>query len=311
MEIKDLRDWAAFGTGVIVPAIIGVFLLSADLQRAPASIQIAFAVVVMLAVFAAAVAFLFWRNLHIRLGLVAFRQRNTTAPIHTVYEGVQRSYRWHGLSAVNELVGQTEVQSAIATRSSEGASFAFVLAEPRDWIRVAEQKRWENNKTRSVEKLIENIEGSQKVLRDLQTNGARVSLMCATRLSSFRIVEVDDERIEVAHYDRDGCGFSGTFLVLKRSRFGDSKKGDGMLYEWFKRAADLERKNAVLDRLYDVIAGLLKIGRTKTEIVHLLKSDVRFEDLRRQFDSHFEWKLCDDDINKSVDFISQRLEVPA
>jgi hypothetical protein len=306
VELKDYRDWTAFVVGVVAPAIVGVVLLSSELSKSPSTVQGAFAAVLVLAVFFAFIAFMMWRSqrgLKDRLGLVDIKLRDQAPPLHTTYRGIQRAYRWHGVSAVNELVGQTEVQAAIAKRSTEGAEFLFVLADPRDWIRVKEQKRWENEETRSIEKMIENISGSENVVRSLKAGGARVSLLSAARLPPFRIVEVDGERIEVAHYDRGGCGYSGVYLVLRKP-----KKGDGLLYEWFRRAADLERKNAVLDQLYDQIFTLLTNGRKPEDVVQTLTTDVRYEDLRRRFDSYFDWKLDADDVAKSVEYIIARLK---
>lgn len=302
MDLKDLRDWAGFAVGVLAPAIIGLMLLSSELRQSPVVVQTALAVAIALAIVEAGIILAllqFHGALKARLGLVSVGRREDLPALHAIYQAVTRSYRWHGLSATNELVGQTEVQSAIARRSSDGAEFLFVLADPQDWLRMKEQRRWEDDPTRPAERLIDNIKSSQSVIDGLKSTGARVSRLTSSQLPALRIVEVDDERIEVAHYDRRGCGFSGTHIVLKKP-----KRGEGMLFHWFRRAADLQRKNALIDQVYREIGKLDRDGLSGADIAALISSDIRFEDLRRHFSATLEWELAPDDVEKAVRFVT-------
>ena len=78
-----------------------------------------------------------------------------------------------------------------------------------------------------------------------------------------------------------------------------------MLYEWFKRAAMLERKNAVIDLLYHEIAVLVRAGKPPAEIAALIATDIRYDGLRRRFDTNFSWQLSDEDIRKSAEFVGR------
>lgn len=342
---RDVRDWSHFVIviiGVLVAAAGAAFALHDEIAKAPKIVQISLYVAASIAMLAiCSTAVLAWHSrremakvravyqadsdavkaefqrsserqkaefekLKAELGLVEIRDRKQTPPIYDVYDQIDNAYRWHGLSCVNEVV-VTEIPPVIRRKSQAGTKFEFTLADERDWLRIKEQKVWENEETRPIERLIENISSSKQVIRSLSTKESQVGLINAARIPCFRIVEIDNTRIEVAHYDKGGCGYSGIHLVLRKPA---DRLGNGLLYEWFQRAASVDRKNAVIDDIYNRITGMMFQRLSSQEIVDKVLHDAAFDTLRQAFREQFSWWLDEEDIQKTIEFLKLRYAVP-
>ncbi len=266
-------------------------------------------------------------------------------PLHRVFESVEKSYSWSGLSASNE-VGKTRDRERIHEKARH-ADVSYLLLDPNDTLRVREHAFHESGvrtvpfsckncelkpdcseKGRGVENRDEK-DGNRGVSSDLAraTDNLRnqiqiaiknlkkverdrkVTVKLTRRLPWLRVTEIDESIYHLAHYDRGGCGFTGDILVaVKDCDFGDESthNGNSLFTSWMRHFLDTERKNALIDDIYAYIVRAYCKGLKKDRLVEQVRSGEDFKTLRSDFEELFEWELDEETIANAFDFVVDR-----
>jgi hypothetical protein len=190
-------------------------------------------------------------------------------------------------------VHRTDVQDVISRKVKSGGKVSFTLADPDNIFALIEQSVWEGRDVRSAVEVRENITRSMAILARYQDPA--VSVFVSARIPVFRVTEIGEHELQVAHYDREGCGFYGTFLVL---RDGDS--GEAILFQWFKHYAETERRNAIISQLQWTIARAAVAGGSVGDVTDAVMYGREYGPWRLAFDRQFDWDLTPAIVGEAV-----------
>ncbi len=237
----------------------------------------------------------------VRLGLKTLAERESSdGSLLPMYDRATPAYRWTGLSAINEL-GRTDVQDAISRRIRAGDKLSYTVADPANTFALVEQSSWEAMDIRGATELTDNINRSLAILQRYQT--ASVSVFLSARIPVFRVTEVGEHEIHVAHYDREGCGYYGTFLILT----DEGSSADAVLFQWFKHYAAAERRNAVISDFQFKVSEAAANGKSVDETARAVMTGTEFEPWRKSFDRQFDWDLTQELVDAATRGVYEKI----